>query len=74
MKSPLGFFRRKAKIREGKGAGYEQWAKIFNIRQAAKTLIFLQEQGIDSYEDLKKSRVLPQERENLSNKSGKSEV
>jgi len=43
-----------AKIREGKGAGYAQWAKIFNLQQAAKTLIFLQENGIDSYEDLKK--------------------
>jgi hypothetical protein len=43
-----------AKIREGKGAGYERWAKIFNLKQAAKTLIFLREQGIDSYEDLKK--------------------
>ena len=43
-----------AKIREGKGAGYEQWAKVFNLKQAAKTLIFLQENGIDSYEDLKK--------------------
>jgi len=43
-----------AKIREGKGAGYQQWAKIFNLKQAAKTLIFLQENGIDSYEDLKK--------------------
>jgi len=41
-----------AKIREGKGAGYEQWAKIFNLKQAAKTLVFLQENGIDSYEDL----------------------
>ena len=43
-----------AKIREGKGPGYEQWAKIFNLKQAAKTLIYLQENGIDSYEDLKK--------------------
>jgi hypothetical protein len=43
-----------AKIREGKGAGYAQWAKIFNLQQAAKTLIFLKENGIDSYEDLKK--------------------
>jgi hypothetical protein len=43
-----------AKIREGKGAGYERWAKIFNLKQAAKTLIFLQENGIDSYADLKK--------------------
>jgi hypothetical protein len=43
-----------AKIREGRGAGYEQWAKIFNLKQAAKTLVFLQENGIDSYEDLRK--------------------
>jgi len=41
-----------AKIREGKGRGYEQWARIFNLKQGAKTLLFLQEQGIDSYEDL----------------------
>ena len=43
-----------SKIREGKGAGYAQWAKIFNLKEAAKTLIFLKENGIDSYEDLKK--------------------
>jgi len=43
-----------AKIRDGKGAAYEQWAKIFNLKQAAKTLLFLQEQGIDSYDDLKR--------------------
>jgi len=43
-----------AKIRDGKGIGYEQWAKVFNLKQAAKTLIFLQENGIDSYDDLKK--------------------
>ncbi|GHV14917.1 hypothetical protein FACS1894219_11470 [Clostridia bacterium] len=41
-----------AKIREGKGAGYENWAKIFNLKTAAKTLIYLQENGIDSYDDL----------------------
>jgi len=43
-----------AKIREGKGSGYQQWAKIFNLKQAAKTLVFLQENDIDSYADLKK--------------------
>jgi hypothetical protein len=43
-----------AKIREGKGDGYAQWAKVFNLKQAAKILIWLQEQGIDSYDDLKK--------------------
>jgi hypothetical protein len=41
-----------AKLREGKGAGYEQWAKVFNIKQMAKTLLWLQENKIDSYEDL----------------------
>jgi hypothetical protein len=43
-----------SKIREGKSEGYRQWATIFNLKQAAKTLLFLQENGIDSYEDLKK--------------------
>jgi hypothetical protein len=41
-----------AKLREGKGAGYEQWARVFNIQQTAKTLLFLKENGIDSYDDL----------------------
>jgi len=41
-----------AKIRAGKGEGYERWARIFNIKEAAKTLLFLQENGIDSYDDL----------------------
>jgi len=43
-----------AKIQAGKGAGYENWARIFNLKEAAKTLLFLKENGIDSYEDLKK--------------------
>jgi hypothetical protein len=42
-----------AKIRQGYGPGYEQWAKIFNLREAGKTLIFLQNNGIDTYDDLK---------------------
>jgi hypothetical protein len=43
-----------AKLRDGKGAGYRQWAAIFNLKQSAKTLLFLQDSGIDSYEDLVK--------------------
>ena len=43
-----------AKIQQGKGEGYERWARIFNLKEAAKTLLFLQENGIDSYEDLVK--------------------
>jgi len=41
-----------SKIQEGKGPGYEHWARIFNLREAAKTLLFLQDNGIDSYDDL----------------------
>jgi hypothetical protein len=41
------------KMREGKGAGYERWARIHNIKQMARTLIFLQEHGLDDYAALK---------------------
>ena len=41
------------KLRQGKGAGYERWAKTFNIKQTAEVLLFLQENGIHTYEDLK---------------------
>jgi hypothetical protein len=42
------------KIRQGKGAGYEHFAKLFNLKEAAKTLLFLQEHGISTYDDLAK--------------------
>jgi len=42
------------KIQEGKGEGYVQWAKVYNLKQAAQTLIYLQENGIDSYDELAK--------------------
>ena len=42
-----------AKMREGKGKGYVTWAKRFNAKQMAKTILFLQEKGIESYEQLK---------------------
>lgn len=41
-----------AKLQEGKGAGYERWAKVFNLKQAAESLLYLQEHGIDNYDDL----------------------
>jgi len=40
-----------AKLRDGKGAGYERWATIFNLRQAAQTLAYLQENNI-GYDEL----------------------
>lgn len=39
-------------IAKGKGAGYERWAKTFNIKQISKTLLYLSEQGIRNYEEL----------------------
>lgn len=41
-----------AKIQAGKGPGYERWAKVFNLKQAAQTLIYLQEHGDMDYEEL----------------------
>jgi len=40
------------KIQEGKGEAYQNWAHIYNLKQAAKTLIYLQENGIGSYDEL----------------------
>lgn len=41
-----------AKLRAGKGKGYERWAQVFNLKEAAKTLNFLTEKGITDYEEL----------------------
>lgn len=38
-----------AKMRAGKGKGYEKWAKIFNLKEAARTLNFLTERNITDY-------------------------
>lgn len=41
-----------SKLQQGKGVGYEKWAKTFNLKEAAKTIIYLQENGLDDYEVL----------------------
>lgn len=43
-----------AKLQEGKGEGYVRWAKGFNLKQAAQTLIYLQENNLLEYVDLEK--------------------
>jgi len=40
------------KLQQGKGKGYEQWAKIFNLKQMAQTVNFLQEHKLLAYSDL----------------------
>ena len=41
-----------AAMRSGKGAGYERWVKVFNVKQLAKAVAYLKEHGDMSYEDL----------------------
>lgn len=41
-----------ARLAAGKGGGYAQWAKVFNVKQMAKTLLYLQEHGIKGREEL----------------------
>ncbi len=43
-----------AKLREGKGGGYAQWAKIYNLKQMAQTMNYLREHGLLDYNELKR--------------------
>ena len=43
-------------IKAAESKGYEQWAKIHNLKQAAKTLNFLTEHDISEYEQLQAAR------------------
>ena len=38
-----------------KGAGYQRWASVYNLKQMAQTMIFLRENGIESMEQLKRN-------------------
>lgn len=40
------------KLQVGKGASYERWAKVFNLKQMAQTINFLSENNLLAYEDL----------------------
>jgi hypothetical protein len=41
-----------AAMRDGKGKGYEHWARIHNLKQLSQALIYLKEHGDMSYEEL----------------------
>lgn len=43
-----------AKLSEGKGPGYECWAKVFNLKQMAAALAYLQDNGLTKYGQLEK--------------------
>lgn len=40
------------KLAQGKGAGYAHWAKVFNLKEMAKSLNFLTEHGIETMEEM----------------------
>ena len=37
---------------QGKGPGYERWAKVFNLKQMAAALAYLRDNGLTDYEQL----------------------
>ena len=43
-----------ARMQQGKGPGYERWAKSFNLKQMAQTMLFLQEHNLLDYDELVK--------------------
>jgi len=45
------------KMAEGKGTGYANWAKKFNIKQMAQTVNYLREHGLMDYDVLKQKAV-----------------
>jgi len=43
-----------AKLDKGKGIGYQKWATVFNLKQMAQTVLYLQEHDMADYEELAK--------------------
>ena len=50
------------KMAAGKSVGYKKWATKFNLKEMSKTLLFLQEQKINSAEELREHAVAATER------------
>lgn len=40
------------RMAQGKGPGYERWAKVYNIKQMAAALMYLRENGLADYDTL----------------------
>jgi hypothetical protein len=66
---PRMLFDIQSQIAVGAGDGYVHWMKIFNLKTAARTLIFLKDNGIDSYDELyEKSSTASSEFNQLSSR------
>ena len=44
-----------AKMRQANSPGFERWAKIFNLKEMAKTVMYLQENGLADFGELEKA-------------------
>ena len=53
-----------AKLQAGKGAGYERWAKIFNLKQMAQTMNYLTEHNLLDYAELEEKAAAASARHN----------
>lgn len=51
-----------AKMQQGRGPGYEHWAKSFNLKQMAQTVLYLQEHDLLQYTELAKKAAGSSER------------
>jgi len=46
-----------SKMQQGYSKGFEHWAALRNLKESAKTLVYLQEVGLDNYDDLVNAAV-----------------
>ena len=53
--TPNQFIDIQAKMQKANSPGFEHWAKIFNLKEMAKTLIYLQENGLTDLDELEKA-------------------
>jgi small-conductance mechanosensitive channel len=51
-----------SKMRAGKGAAYKKWATVYNLKQMAAALQYLQENGLMDYEQLEEKATQAAER------------
>jgi len=61
-----------AKMRAGKGPAYEKWATIYNLKQMAAALQYLQENGLMDYEQLEQKAAAATDRFHLLSDSIKT--
>ncbi len=61
-----------AKMSEGKGKGYEWWAKGFNLQQMSQTMIYLEECGFSCPEDVDNAIKESSDRQRALSKEMKS--